>query len=129
MPRLVRAPIGGSMDLAWIEVAELVLLDLQGLVVSLSSAGFEAPIVGFELLDDKGRVVSEAELAWQEHRIAVFLADSATNLTKEFSDRAWCCFVVGYAGELEAKLIAALEGKREESMGTRHPRLHCRMIS
>lgn len=111
---LVRAPIGGSMDLAWIEVAELVSVDLQGLVVSLSSAGFEAPIVGFELLDDKGRVVSEAELAWQEHRIAVFLADSATNLTKEFSDRGWRCFVVGDA-ELEVKLIAALEGKERKA--------------
>ena len=50
---------------AWQEALELAAQEVQGWCLVLANLGMTAPEVGYELLDDKGRVLAEAELAGQ----------------------------------------------------------------
>ncbi|MBK6287409.1 MAG: hypothetical protein IPF49_07200 [Gammaproteobacteria bacterium] len=47
------------------------------------------PEVGFELLDQDGRVAGEAELAWPERRIAMVLDEHQIALFEELGWRAF----------------------------------------
>ncbi len=76
---LVDAPayrVASGLDPEWDAVLAQALPAVQGLARELAQAGLEVPIVGFELLRDGGRVIAEAELAWEQHRIAVQLDGS-----------------------------------------------------
>jgi len=62
------------MSAAWDEAAACAALIVQPHLPALYVAGVAAPIVGFELLGDDGRIVADAELAWPDRRVAVLLA-------------------------------------------------------
>jgi DEAD/DEAH box helicase domain-containing protein len=47
--------------------------------------------LGYELLDDKGRIVAESEMAWPALRVAVLLPD--TGAEAKFEAAGWTCFV------------------------------------
>ncbi|MNE47251.1 hypothetical protein D3C80_1416460 [compost metagenome] len=49
------------------------------------------PVVGYELMDQKGRVIAEAELAWPDVRTAVLLPDSGAE-TAIFAGQGWHSF-------------------------------------
>ena len=68
----------------------LVADQLRPLWRRLDDGGFTAPDVGFELVDDLGRVVAEAELAWPDEQIAVLLPDQDR---KPFADAGWKTFL------------------------------------
>ena len=70
----------------------LVADQLRPLWRRLADGGFAAPDVGFELVDDLGRVVAEAELAWPDEQIAVLLPDQDRKL---FVDAGWTTFLPG----------------------------------
>lgn len=59
----------------WAEAISLVAPELHPIMHSLAAIGIPPPDVGFELTDATGRVVAEAELAWEANRIAVLLPD------------------------------------------------------
>lgn len=107
---LVRASATETMDLAWIEVAEYAACEVQGWIEALSSLGIAAPVVGFELLDVKGRVVAEAELAWVDQRVAVLVGTDTDALVEVFMNHGWQCFVAAGA-DIDAGLLAALQAK------------------
>ena len=63
-------------DPGWVEAIELVANELKNLLSALAEAGLVAPKVGFELVDGNGAVLADAELAWQDWRLAVMLDDN-----------------------------------------------------
>ena len=76
----------------WLEALETVADEAAPLCQALSAMGVGAPVVGFELLDGKQRVLAEAELAWPDLQVAVFLTESSQTMGI-FEQQAWHCFV------------------------------------
>jgi hypothetical protein len=58
----------------WIEACNLVHGSLSGVLGKLAAHGFDAPVVGYELTDESGCVVAEAELAWKAQRLVVLMS-------------------------------------------------------
>jgi DEAD/DEAH box helicase domain-containing protein len=111
---LVRVAAAGAMDLAWLEVAELASEEIQGWLLVMAKAGIESPVVGYELLDDKGRIVAEAELAWSEKRIAILVGDANESMVEEFLKLGWQCFIAADT-EIDPDLLAALHSKENKA--------------
>ena len=61
------------------------------LLAACQETGMQAPIVGFELFDASGAIVAQAELAWPDRRIAVFLSDQDESSTL-FAQAGWQVF-------------------------------------
>jgi DEAD/DEAH box helicase domain-containing protein len=61
--------------LPWAELAELSLLEPEQLA-KLEAAGLPLPQSGIELKDDLGAVVAEAELAWEDRKVALIVDPS-----------------------------------------------------
>lgn len=76
----------------WLEALEIVATELSSWCQALAAMGVNAPIAGFELLDDKQCVLAEAELAWPALKVAIFLPDYSDTLGV-FEGRGWHCFV------------------------------------
>jgi len=78
---------------------------LRDAIRRLVVAGIALPEVGFELVDDQGAVLSEAELAWPAHRVAVLEGQSYD----AFVSAGWKAFspeeVVRNPGRLSASLV------------------------
>jgi len=60
-------------DDEWREVYELADARVAPLIDLAKGANAPTPEVGFELTNERGAVVAEAELAWEERRVAVLL--------------------------------------------------------
>lgn len=72
----VEAPQESAHDTAnqtgsWAMATELAAEPLHAAMRQWAAAGLPAPVPGFELTDDKGQVLAEAELAWPTQHIAV----------------------------------------------------------
>ncbi len=55
----------------WNEAKELTDSELHDLLDLLAAKGWSPPEAGYELVDDKGTVIAQAELGWEELKIAV----------------------------------------------------------
>lgn len=75
----------------WLSVIENTMPPLIEWCSELSRTGVDVPVVGYELLDKKGCVLAEAELAWPSQKIAVFLPECDETL-HEFEKEGWQCF-------------------------------------
>lgn len=58
---------------AWVEAVELMHPDYSEIGLQLAQAGIVAPEVGYEIKDGSDAVIAEAELAWPEQQIALFI--------------------------------------------------------
>ena len=104
-PVLQTQPSG--LPAAWVEALSLVQRAMQAWATALAELGLPPPVVGYELLDEKGRVVAEAEMAWVATKVAVLLTD--TGAEAEFKAAGWTCFVA-FEGALPAALVEKLKG-------------------
>jgi DEAD/DEAH box helicase domain-containing protein len=95
-----------GLPAAWIEVMSLVLRETQAWAHALAMADLPAPQVGYELLDDKGRIVAESEMAWPACRVTALLPD--TGAEAKFQAAGWTCFVWA-EGPLPAALMNQLK--------------------
>lgn len=77
-----------TFDSHWQTVLELASPDMQAWLLALAHAGTPVPEVGFELIDERGRVLAEAELAWPSLKIAVLLLDYQDD-TPGFETQGW----------------------------------------
>ncbi|GIK54203.1 MAG: DEAD/DEAH box helicase [Planctomycetota bacterium] len=109
---LVCSPPGGAADLAWIEAMDLARREVQEWMSALAELGVPAPGVGYELVDEKGRVVAEAELAWPGRMVAVFTEDVEAGMLEAFSKQGWRCFRA-ISTDVDAGLVAILQGKEK----------------
>ena len=65
-----------SFNQEWVAIFEEVVDEAQPLVKKLSmEKGISLPLVGEEIVDDKGVVVGESELMWSEEKIIVTLGE------------------------------------------------------
>jgi DEAD/DEAH box helicase domain-containing protein len=106
-PMLAVQPDG--LPAAWIEVLDLAARELQSWLYGLAQEGAPLPNVGYELMDSKGRVVAEAELAWPDRKVALFLED--LEAADSFAAEGWTCLVTSdetQLGDLANTLTEAL---------------------
>ena len=62
---------------SWATATELTTEPLHAAMRQWAAAGLPVPVPGFELTDDNGRVLAEAELAWPKRRVAVLHGEQA----------------------------------------------------
>lgn len=96
----------GSLTEVWQETLELAAQEVQAWGVALAALGASAPQPGYELMDDKGRVIAEAELAWPDATAAVLMPGTATD-SALFVEQGWHVFTAD-GGELPAALSTLL---------------------
>jgi len=92
----------GSLTEVWQETLELAAQEVQAWGLALAALGASAPQPGYELMDDKGRVIAEAELAWPDATAAVLMPGTATD-SALFVEQGWHVFTAD-GGELPAAL-------------------------
>ena len=63
-----------------------------------------APLVGYELTDEQGRIVASAELAWPDHRLAIFLTGTEADQDR-FTGAGWQPFAPTDAGSIVSALV------------------------
>ena len=102
----VAAEEGESLDPDWAQAVSLASSELRDALLSLATKGVPVPEVGFELADATGRVIAEAELAWPDARLAVFLAEESA---APFEQAGWQAFPAN-APDLAAELTSVLYG-------------------
>lgn len=95
-----------GLSTAWAEALGLVLREVQAWAHTLAIEGMPVPQIGFELLDDKGLIAAESEMAWPEWRIAILLPE--TNAQAKFEAAGWTCFLAA-EGPLPEDLIYKLK--------------------
>ncbi len=66
-------------DPAWADAFDLAAPEVHPLLEACLSAGRPAPVVGYELADADGRVLAEAELAWEAARVVIILTADESN--------------------------------------------------
>jgi DEAD/DEAH box helicase domain-containing protein len=98
-PVLQTQPSG--LPAAWVEALSLVQREMHVWATALAELGLPPPVVGYELLDEKGRIVAEAEMAWAALKVSVLLPD--TGAEAKFKTAGWTCFVA-IVGALPAEL-------------------------
>jgi DEAD/DEAH box helicase domain-containing protein len=103
MEQLRDAPVlqpDAQYNMAWFEIVEHAASAVQLWVAALAQTDLPVPVLGYELLDDKGRVIAEAELAWEEEQVVVTLLQDAN--ADLFVADGWQCLVVTPDSPVEA---------------------------
>jgi len=72
----------------WAEVLDLTDPGLHGLINQLAERNCPIPEPGFELIDEKGEIVAEAELGWIEKKVA-FLLSHQIEFSPLFKKAGW----------------------------------------
>ena len=75
--------------------------------VGWRSRGSLLPEIGYELLDGKGRVCAQAELAWPDRKVAAVLP-KGIDVTGEFERQGWTVFDATNLAKVEDQLKATL---------------------
>jgi DEAD/DEAH box helicase domain-containing protein len=101
--------VASGVTTEWLAAFELLGPDAQAWAIELAESGAAAPDVGYELMDAKGRVIAEAEMAWADLRVAVLLpsADGQSH----FLDAGWYCVCIS-----DAATLTALKSKLNEEL-------------
>ncbi|QEA13948.1 DEAD/DEAH box helicase [Comamonas flocculans] len=94
-------------DSRWHTALELASPDVQAWLLALAHAGAPLPEVGFELIDERGRVLAQAELAWASQRIAVLLTDYQDDAPR-FEAQGWTVYIAIEDAPTQA-LLASLK--------------------
>src|SRR5271157_301239 len=90
------------------ELVDLCDERCQESVRSWAKQGLPLPEVGYELLDEKGRVCAQAELAWPNRKVVAVLPEGI-DVSEEFEQRGWTVF--------DATELAKVEGQLKASLG------------
>jgi DEAD/DEAH box helicase domain-containing protein len=65
--------------------------EISGFLLDCQAAHVPAPVVGYELLDEQGRVSASAEVAWEDKKMAVLVLDIEEN-KPIFERSGWMTF-------------------------------------
>ncbi len=95
---------------AWDMAMELAVEALHGAMQQWAANGLPAPEVGFELADEAGRVLAEAELAWTKHRVALLQGEQAEKAAL-FEQAGWQVCSVGDDSEGAERIINSVLGQ------------------
>ena len=108
MAGLPDQPDGPETMSAWADALRFAAEELHGDLLRLRELGIPPPEAGFELTGPKGSVLAEAELGWEDHRVAVVM----TNRSKDrvtFESRGWRVLLAP-ADDLAESIAALLTG-------------------
>ena len=97
-----------AISAEWTEAISLATPELQATVRELAANAVALPEVGFELANASGKVIAEAELAWEARRMAVLLSDQNDT---PFRDAGWRILRTDDA-ELASTIEAALKDEQ-----------------
>ncbi|TBV05087.1 DEAD/DEAH box helicase [Phytopseudomonas dryadis] len=97
-----------TFDSHWQTALELASPDVQAWLLALAHAGAPLPEVGFELIDERGRVLAEAELAWVSLKIAVLLTDYQADASR-FEAEGWTIHIATEDAPAQALLDSLKE--------------------
>lgn len=89
----ISCSVNNTTSEEWAEILEMIDSACFDLIKSLELNNCSVPEVGYELEDDKGKIICEAELAWPEIKKAVLLKDEDTSLSG-FKESGWSLFVI-----------------------------------
>ncbi|MGR5453527.1 DEAD/DEAH box helicase [Vibrio alfacsensis] len=92
----------------WQEIIELELVE-NTLVELMISKGLPAPEVGLEIKNAVGEIIAEAELAWQDRKVALVLSEF-DSYESEFIKQGWKT-LVGGLDEMTINNLIDLMGK------------------
>ncbi|GHV07913.1 DEAD/DEAH box helicase [Spirochaetia bacterium] len=82
-------PLDTIIDETWKDSLEYLAEEAKPATEKLILLGIKAPSsTGYELADESGAIIAEAELVWLDNKIA-FLTDSQKEYTKTFIDKGW----------------------------------------
>ena len=98
-----------GMEEQWQEVAELTDVALMPFITWLQNRQAPIPEPGYELTDQRGRVIAEAELGWEEARIAILLDEDMEDNLKPFQEQGWTVFDVEEALKRPEKIMEILK--------------------
>ena len=73
----------------WDEVAKLADENISAFVGQLASAEVPVPEVGYELVDEGGAGVGQAELVWEDAKVAFMLDYQLAECRDQFENRGW----------------------------------------
>jgi len=76
----------------WDSILALVDEDISDLLVEVLNHDIEIPDVGYELEDETGAVVAEAELAWLSNKVALMMPYQMDENKNEFENQGWLVF-------------------------------------
>lgn len=82
-----------ALNSVWDAVLRQALQPLHTGLKALATAGAQAPEVGAELADEKGKVVADAELCWPHAKVVVLREDQA-DMVRPWSDQGWLVSVL-----------------------------------
>jgi len=89
-PRFDEPELPEESGQSWKEISELMLHpeERAPLLEKLRLEGWEPPEVGFDLTDENGLILAQAELAWKDRRV-VFLEDQEKDQAPIFEEAGW----------------------------------------
>jgi len=77
-----------DLEAVWEELKDMTDEDIHPLLDLLAEKGWSPPIAGFELADEKGGVIADAELGWPDKKLA-FLDDHQLDYAAVFAQQGW----------------------------------------
>ena len=93
---------------AWADALRFAADEVKADLLRLRALDLHPPEAGFELVGPRGGVLAEAELGWEEHRVAVLMTDRSQDGVT-FESRGWRV-VLAPADDLAESIAALLTG-------------------
>jgi len=78
----------------WDKIITLADKEVRDTIEKLAKLSLPLPEVGYELVNEKGAGIGEAELAWEESKLAIMLEHQIDEGRKEFETHGWTIFTI-----------------------------------
>ena len=101
-------PDGPETASAWADALKFAADEVHADLLHLRELNMPPPEAGLELTGPKGGVLAEAELGWEDHRVAVLMTDRSQDRVT-FESRGWRV-VLASADDLVESIAALLTG-------------------
>ncbi|WP_175770185.1 DEAD/DEAH box helicase [Burkholderia anthina] len=83
----------GALGGAWQEVLGRAFDEMKAGLQKLAQVGAPVPVPGLDLVNEKGKVVADAELCWGDQKLAV-LRDDQSDMVDEWTAQGWTVLVL-----------------------------------
>jgi hypothetical protein len=91
------------VDEIWAEAFTFADEECVDLLQACQNAALPPPMIGFELLDPSGKIIGQAELAWEGRQVAVFIPDQEAD-REAFLKSNWQFYAPSDIAELLSEL-------------------------
>jgi DEAD/DEAH box helicase domain-containing protein len=78
----------------WVQAFRFASPEISNLLLDCQNANIPAPIIGYELMDNTGRIIAMAEAAWEDKKIVILVSDIEEN-KPAFESLGWITFSSG----------------------------------